>query len=103
MSYRLVLIPVAVVASLIMGPSAIATGVRCEHSAPVLNVSISVPATIFVAAGDEIKVRTSTKVFDCGASTTGNTSDVLVDATSAADIFQIDQNGPGGNFPHMKQ
>jgi Ca2+-binding RTX toxin-like protein len=101
--HRRALPPLLLLAVLAMGPPASATGVRCDYAAPVLTVNISVPATIFVTAGDEIKVRTSTKVFDCGSATTGNTSDVEVGGSSAADTFQIDQNGPGGSFPHMKQ
>lgn len=101
---RRVLVGIAAAATLLgsvaTGPPAIATGVRCEHAVPVLNVDISVPATIFVAAGDEIKVRTNAKVFDCGTATTGNTSDILVAGSSGADTFQVDQDGPGGSFPH---
>jgi Ca2+-binding RTX toxin-like protein len=57
-------------------------------------------ATIYVDTGDEIKLKTDATVHDCGAATTGNTSQILVNGSPANDIFQIDQDGPGGNFPH---
>jgi Ca2+-binding RTX toxin-like protein len=57
-------------------------------------------ATIYVASGDEIKLKIGTTVHDCGAATTANTSFVIATGTPGADTFQIDQDGPGGSFPH---
>jgi Ca2+-binding RTX toxin-like protein len=102
------LILIATLASLALtiplGPPVKATFAPCDYDG-VSRVTVIVDpavttATIYVATGDEIKLKTDATVHDCGTATTANTSQILVNGSPANDTFQIDQDGPGGNFPH---
>jgi len=81
-----------------------ATFAPCDYNGTnqvtVTYETLSSTATIYVGTGDEIQLKIGSTVHDCGAATTGNTNFVIVTGTPGNDTFQIDQDGPGGGFPH---
>ena len=103
MRTRISIVMLVTGAVLAVSPSAHA-GSDCTYDAGTETVTV-IPggasrATLFVASGDEIKVRFSGGTeLDCGDATTANTTSIIVDATSADEVLSISQNGAGGKFP----
>jgi Ca2+-binding RTX toxin-like protein len=105
---RVILVALGAVAPVLLtGPPASAT-FTCFYDSNNDTVFVSFdvvnPATVtlFVDTGGEIKLRENGTTFDCQDATTANTVQVIVDGTDGNEIFQIDQGGPGGPFPHTK-
>lgn len=102
MRARIAIVVSVTVAIFAVPPSAQA-GSACTYDAATETVTV-IPGgasrtTVFVAAGDEIRVRFDSSEFDCGDATTENTTAIVVDGTNLDEVTSISQNGAGGKFP----
>jgi Ca2+-binding RTX toxin-like protein len=91
-------------ASLLATPAAGTLG--CSYNPGTRTVNLFIlesvgTATIYVAADEQIKARFDATPHDCNA-TTSQALHFNIDGSGGADVFQIDQGGPGGNFPHSR-
>ena len=100
---RLVLIA-SVLLILALDSGAGATFAPCNYDGvnriDVTFQTLSTKGRLFVATSDQIKLQIGATVHDCGAATTANTNFIIVAGTPGNDILLIDQDGPGGSFPH---
>jgi Ca2+-binding RTX toxin-like protein len=109
-SLRVARAAVPLVVGMFMGGApASATTAPCAQTGAKVDVTIDEPvhsAMLFVDTGEELKLRVDSGIsiitHDCGAATTANTNNVNVDGSVGQDIFEINQSGPGGSFPHTK-
>lgn len=58
-------------------------------------------ATIYVGANEQIRARFDATPHNCNA-TTSEALHFNIGGSNGADVFQIDQDGPGESFPHSR-